>query len=389
MYDKFTDRSRKVMQLANQEAQRFNHDHIGTEHILLALVKEGSGAAANALKNLDIDLRKIRLETEKLIKSGPNLIPPGKLPLTPNAKQVIQVFAINWAKQLGHNYVGTGHLLLGLLRVSDGVACKVLMALGVELFQVRDVVLELLTPESQDAEAQVKHVKQMCDAQMRHLKACFDAAIAQIKEAGEQEVARLNTEHLQQMADKNAQLSEPAVEVRVSRCAFIEDGGKYLGRCEIAQRYLMNFGVQVLERIFELGCRNGRRLAWHRLGADEKVFHVTYTDGDDWVARDKVMSAFNEFWQLKDVTEEQKNAKQTLAQQEMTDPGEVVIDVGNLPAEDAHAVYEHMKQLHVCQLCGSRHSDGDLTLDGKKVCGTCFNCEPTQEQSWRSRPSML
>src|SRR5499427_754326 len=85
MYERFTDRARKVMQLANQEAQRFNHEYIGTEHILLGLVKEGSGVAANVLKNLDIDLRKIRLEVEKIVQAGPDMVTMGKLPQTPPA----------------------------------------------------------------------------------------------------------------------------------------------------------------------------------------------------------------------------------------------------------------------------------------------------------------
>src|ERR1044071_1915672 len=89
MYERFTDRGRKVMQLANQEAQRFNHEYIGTEHILLGLVKEGSGVAANVLKNLDIDLRKIRLEVEKIVMSGPDMVKMGRLPQTPRAKKVI------------------------------------------------------------------------------------------------------------------------------------------------------------------------------------------------------------------------------------------------------------------------------------------------------------
>ena len=87
MYERFTDRARKVMQLANQEAQRFNHEYIGTEHMLLGLVKEGTGVAANVLKNLDVDLRKIRLEVEKLVQSGPEMITMGKLPQTPRAKR--------------------------------------------------------------------------------------------------------------------------------------------------------------------------------------------------------------------------------------------------------------------------------------------------------------
>src|SRR5438094_7053865 len=143
MYERFTDRARKVMQLANQEAQRLNHEYIGTEHILLGLVKEGSGVAANVLKNLDIDLRKIRLEVEKLVQSSPEVGTPGKLPQTPRAKKVIE-YSIEEARNLNHNYVGTEHLLLGLLREQEGVAAQVLMNLGLRLEDVREEVLNLL-----------------------------------------------------------------------------------------------------------------------------------------------------------------------------------------------------------------------------------------------------
>src|SRR5688572_31497914 len=143
MYERFTDRGRKVMQLANQEAQRFNHEYIGTEHILLGLVKEGSGVAANVLKNLDVDLRKIRLEVEKLVQSGPEMVTMGKLPQTPRAKKVIE-YAIEEARNLNHNYVGTEHLLLGLLREEEGVAAQVLRNLGLKLEDVREEVLNLL-----------------------------------------------------------------------------------------------------------------------------------------------------------------------------------------------------------------------------------------------------
>ena len=143
MFERFTDRARKVMALANQEAQRFNHEYIGTEHILLGLVKEGSGVGANVLKNLGVDLRKVRLEVEKLVKSGPEMVTMGKLPQTPRAKRVIE-YAIEEARNLNHNYVGTEHLLLGLLREQDGVAAQVLMNLGLRLEDVREEVLNLL-----------------------------------------------------------------------------------------------------------------------------------------------------------------------------------------------------------------------------------------------------
>ncbi len=143
MFERFTDRARKVMALANQEAQRFNHEYIGTEHILLGLVKEGSGVGANVLKNLDVDIKKLRLEIEKLVKSGPDMVTMGKLPHTPRAKKVIE-YAIEEARSLNHNYIGTEHLLLGLLRESEGIAAQVLMNLGLKLEGVRQEVLNLL-----------------------------------------------------------------------------------------------------------------------------------------------------------------------------------------------------------------------------------------------------
>src|SRR5579884_3925720 len=145
MYERFTDRARKVMQLANQEAQRFNHEYIGTEHILLGLVKEGSGVAANVLKNLDVDLRKIRLEVERIVQpgAGGDQVVMGRLPHTPRAKKVIE-YSIEEARNLNHNYVGTEHLLLGLLREQEGVAAQVLMNLGLKLEDVREEVLNLL-----------------------------------------------------------------------------------------------------------------------------------------------------------------------------------------------------------------------------------------------------
>lgn len=131
------------MALANQEAQRFNHEYIGTEHVLLGLVKEGSGVGANVLKNLEVDLRKVRLEVERLVRAGPEMVTMGKLPQTPRAKKVIE-YAIEEARNLNHNYVGTEHLLLGLLREHDGVAAQVLMNLSLKLEEVREEVLNLL-----------------------------------------------------------------------------------------------------------------------------------------------------------------------------------------------------------------------------------------------------
>jgi ATP-dependent Clp protease ATP-binding subunit ClpC len=143
MYERFTDRARKVMQLANQEASRFNHEYVGTEHILLGLIKEGSGVAANVLKNMDIDLRKVRLEVEKLVQPGPDMITMGKLPQTPRTKRVIE-YTIEEARNLNHNYVGTEHILLGLMREKEGVAAQVLSNLGVSTENIRENITNII-----------------------------------------------------------------------------------------------------------------------------------------------------------------------------------------------------------------------------------------------------
>jgi ATP-dependent Clp protease ATP-binding subunit ClpC len=130
MSERFTDLARKVLRLANQEAKRFNHKYIGTEHILLGLVKDGSGVAANVLKNLEIDLQKIRLEVEKFVQPGPDPVTEGKLPQTPRAEKVIE-YSIEEARILNNNYVGSEHLLIGLLREQEGLAAQILMNFGV------------------------------------------------------------------------------------------------------------------------------------------------------------------------------------------------------------------------------------------------------------------
>ena len=150
-YERFTDRARKVMQFAHQEALRFNHEYVGTEHILLGLIKEGTGVAANILKKLGVDLRTMRLEVEKLVRSGPDLVTMGRLPQTPRAKKAVE-YAIEEARRLKHNYVGTEHLLLGLLKEHDGVAAQVMMNLGLKLDDVREEILATLGQESESGD---------------------------------------------------------------------------------------------------------------------------------------------------------------------------------------------------------------------------------------------
>jgi hypothetical protein len=143
MYERFTDKARKIMQLANKEAQRFGHEYIGTEHILLGLIEDGRGVAFNVLKNLGVDLNELRFEVVRLVHRGPESFTPDKLPQTPRGKKVLE-YAMDEARKLKHNYVGTEHILLGLLREEEGVASVVLKQHGLELNQVREEIFNLL-----------------------------------------------------------------------------------------------------------------------------------------------------------------------------------------------------------------------------------------------------
>jgi len=146
MFNRFTERARKVIILAKEEAKRFNHDYIGTEHILLGLIREGEGVAATVLEKMGLSLENIRLEIEKLVQPGPATQIIGDLPFTPRAKKALEM-AAEEARSLGHNYIGTEHLLLGLIREEEGVASQVLINLGLDLNTVRNKVMEVLGSE--------------------------------------------------------------------------------------------------------------------------------------------------------------------------------------------------------------------------------------------------
>jgi ATP-dependent Clp protease ATP-binding subunit ClpC len=140
MFEKFTDRARKVMAFANQQAQRSNHPYIDTEHVLFGLLKEGSGTGAAILKNRGVDIEAMLLEVEKF-RSRPKIATKEQIPQAPHAKKVIE-YAVEEARALNHDYVGTEHILLGLLRETEGVAAQVLMNLGLTLASTRRDVLE-------------------------------------------------------------------------------------------------------------------------------------------------------------------------------------------------------------------------------------------------------
>ena len=150
MFNRFTERARKVLVLAKEEARRFNHDYIGTEHILLGLLREGEGVACAVLQNLGVDLNRLRKELERLISPGSITTIGGDLPFTPRAKKALEL-AAEEARNLGHNYIGTEHILLGLLREEEGLAAQVLYGMGVDLEKVREEIASLLGGSSPQA----------------------------------------------------------------------------------------------------------------------------------------------------------------------------------------------------------------------------------------------
>ncbi|HLS44246.1 MAG TPA: Clp protease N-terminal domain-containing protein, partial [Ornithinicoccus sp.] len=143
MFERFTDRARRVVVLAQEEARMLNHNYIGTEHILLGLIHEGEGVAAKALETLDISLDAVREQVQEIIGQGQQS-PTGHIPFTPRAKKVLEL-SLREGLQLGHNYIGTEHILLGLIREGEGVAAQVLIKLGADLNRVRQQVIQLLS----------------------------------------------------------------------------------------------------------------------------------------------------------------------------------------------------------------------------------------------------
>ena len=144
--DNFTPRAQQVLQLARKEADRFNHGYVGTEHVLLGLVSLGHGVAVNALQAVGVDLESVRIEVEKAVGTGPEMKTIGSIPFTPRAKKVLALSA-NEARNLGHSYVGTEHILLGLLTEGEGIAARVLENLNVDLDEIRYEIMKTLDPE--------------------------------------------------------------------------------------------------------------------------------------------------------------------------------------------------------------------------------------------------
>ncbi len=180
MFERFSDRARRVVVLSQEEARLLNHDYIGTEHILLGLIHEGEGLASRALRSLDVSLDTVRQQVEEIVGEG-HSTPGEHIPFTPRAKKVLEL-SLREAMQLGHNYIGTEHILLGLVREGEGVACQVLVRLGASLPKVRARVLQLVADGSgEDAPVRTPSLSS-------ELMAVLDDARRAAEERGESEI---------------------------------------------------------------------------------------------------------------------------------------------------------------------------------------------------------
>jgi ATP-dependent Clp protease ATP-binding subunit ClpC len=184
MFERFSDRARRVVVLAQEEARLLNHNYIGTEHILLGLAHEGEGVAARALRSLGVSLGAVRQQVEEIIGPGGSS-PSGHIPFTPRAKKVLEL-SLREAMQLGHNYIGTEHILLGLLREGEGVACQALVKLGATLPKVRARVFELLADDRGEGAAAPSPTLSA------ELRTVIDEARGAAAAAGESEVAPIH-----------------------------------------------------------------------------------------------------------------------------------------------------------------------------------------------------
>ena len=204
-FDKFTERARKVLSLSQEEAQRFQHNYIGTEHLLLGLVREGEGVAAVVLSNLGVELNKVRDTVEAIIGRGDRIV-LGEIGLTPRAKKVIEL-AVDEARRLNHHYIGTEHLLLGLVREGEGIAAGVLESMGVNLEKVRTQTIQVLSQSGISQRMEGTHVELMVQLMTTQLNKALDALASVLREK-EQAVQQKENERAAELRDHEIKLRD-------------------------------------------------------------------------------------------------------------------------------------------------------------------------------------
>jgi ATP-dependent Clp protease ATP-binding subunit ClpC len=274
MFERFTDRARRTVVLAQEEARMLDHSWIGTEHLLLGLLGEGEGVAAKALEALGISLAAVRQQVEEIIGQG-DQAPPGHIPFTPRAKKVLEL-AHREARALGHDYIGTEHILLGLLREGDGVAAQVLVRLGADLNRTRQQVIQLLhghqgkavisessrlgkrrgAPLLDDALARIDSLDQRLAAierwvGMRPDLDDLDQEIAQVRREKEAAIDRQDYETAAALRDKDKQLLAARTaretewtEASAGRLALAADLGRVKAELERLRALLREHGIE-------------------------------------------------------------------------------------------------------------------------------------------------
>jgi GNAT superfamily N-acetyltransferase len=251
MFQRFTDRARRVVVLAQEEARMLNHSYVGTEHILLGLIHEGDGVAAKALESLGISLEAVRQQIEEIIGQGQEM-PSGHLPFTPRAKKVLEL-SLRESLQLGHDYIGTEHILLGLLREGDGVAPQVLVKLGTDLNRVRQRVIQLISGQQpQPGEAMTVRPRE---------EANRPAALAFLARHNSARVARLG--ELLEPLEYPALLAEASGMI-LGMLTYVPGPG--WEQCEIltlhVTRQWQGVGTALLEAVEQLAAGHGCARLW-------------------------------------------------------------------------------------------------------------------------------
>jgi GNAT superfamily N-acetyltransferase len=251
MFERYTDRARRVVALAQEEAKRLDHNYIGTEHLLLGLIRESDGVAAQALESLGISLEATRQQVEEIIGRGQQA-PSGHIPFTPRAKWVLEL-ALREALQLGHEYIGTEHILLGLIRESDGVAAQVLVHLGADLNRVRQQVIRLIGGQQpQSGQAMKVRPRQAADR---------PAALAFLARHNSVRVARLG--ELIEPLDHPALLAEADGEM-LGMLTYVPDRG--WEQCEVLTLHATGqwhgVGTALIEAVERLAAEHGCARLW-------------------------------------------------------------------------------------------------------------------------------
>jgi ATP-dependent Clp protease ATP-binding subunit ClpA len=250
MFERFTDEARRVVVLAQEEARLLNHNYIGTEHLLLGLAHEGQGVAAKALESLGISLEAVRAQVEEIIGQGQSA-PVGHIPFTPRAKKVFEL-SLREALQLGHNYMGTEHLLLGLIREGEGVAAQVLVKLGSDLPRVRQQVLQLLSryaggeAAAEPAGARTRLVRMTVPAELREA----EEQLGQVRQEKKAAIDAEDFERAAALRDQERQLlrrvaeQERAWTAGVDLAAVIQEKDKLHREVERLRDLLHRHGIE-------------------------------------------------------------------------------------------------------------------------------------------------